>query len=80
MYSMEKSQCNKDGYWEDYWLNGKVRKRYYYSDGLLNGLYERFHDNGQLHYKGKFINNEYVGFWERYYPDGKIHRIVYYIR
>jgi hypothetical protein len=35
--------------------------------GDAHGIWESYYDNGQLHYKGEFINGIRHGLWEGYY-------------
>lgn len=45
-----------------------------YNDKLEpHGYWERYSDNGNLKYKGNYINGRKDGYWELYYYDGKFH-------
>ena len=44
-----------------------------------HGYWERYWDNGQLWYKGNYVNGKQHGYWERYYPNGKLKDKIYYI-
>ena len=44
----------------------------YSEDPPLNGSYEEYYENGQLHYRGNFKNGEYNGPFERYYENGHL--------
>jgi antitoxin component YwqK of YwqJK toxin-antitoxin module len=41
--------------------------------GQQHGCWETYFDNGQLCYKGLFINNDKFGYHESYFIDGKLH-------
>lgn len=41
-------------------------------DGNLNGYCEVYFDNGNLDYKGIFINGDEHGYQESYFEDGKL--------
>jgi len=38
----------------------------------VNGYIERYHDNGQLNYKGVYVNGRAYGYFMNYSSDGKI--------
>ncbi len=40
--------------------------------GQREGCWEDFYDNGQLIYKGNFINGKKEGYWEHYLPSGEV--------
>jgi len=40
--------------------------------GQKHGLWEDYHDNGKLSWKGTYLNDKRHGFWEDYYPDGQL--------
>ena len=37
-----------------------------------DGLYEYFHDNGQLELRGNLKDGEFDGLWEQYYENGQL--------
>jgi antitoxin component YwqK of YwqJK toxin-antitoxin module len=37
-----------------------------------HGIWERYHTNGQLHYKGEYINGKQHGQWISYHTNGQI--------
>lgn len=41
-------------------------------NNLREGYWERYWDNGDLYYKGNYINGKRVGYWEIYYKRGKL--------
>ena len=47
-------------------------KNQYNSVGREDGYWERYHDNGQIWYKGKYINGKPDGYWEDYHTNGKL--------
>ena len=38
-----------------------------------HGLWESYHPNGQLYYKGEYRHGKEHGLWEYYWSDGKLH-------
>lgn len=40
--------------------------------GLAHGLWETYFPNGQLDYRGEFVNGIQHGYCESYWPDGDI--------
>ena len=55
-----------------YYETGEIHIKCVYGAGLLNGLYERFHKNGQLMSKGELRDHTQVGFWEWFDEKGNI--------
>jgi antitoxin component YwqK of YwqJK toxin-antitoxin module len=45
-----------------------------------HGYWEYYHSNGQLAYKGNYINGKENGWWESYWSDGKLCHKGNYIR
>jgi antitoxin component YwqK of YwqJK toxin-antitoxin module len=46
----------KQGYWEDYYDNGKLWSKGSYVNGLRDGYWEYYDINGGIWLKGNFIN------------------------
>ena len=40
--------------------------------GQAHGLWERYYSNGNLFYKGEYINGKRHGYWESYYYNGNL--------
>ena len=49
------------------------------AEGEKHGTCEYYYDNGNLMYKGNFVDGKEHGYWERYYDNGKLNQIIYYI-
>ena len=47
--------------------------------GERHGYWESYFDNGQLWYKGNYVNGNKHGYWERYYRNGELESKIYYI-
>ena len=41
--------------------------------GQPHGYWETYYNNGQLNYKGSYVNGLKDGYWESYWPDGTLH-------
>ena len=44
-----------------------------------HGLWEWYYSNGQLGYKGNFINGKQDGLWEWYFSDGRLWYKEYHV-
>ena len=44
----------------------------YNDNGQRHSYWEIYHYNGQLHYKGNYINGNEDGIWEYYYSNGQL--------
>ena len=45
----------------------------YNDKGQPHGYWEQYYSNGQLSYRGKFINGKKEGYWEDYWRNGELH-------
>jgi antitoxin component YwqK of YwqJK toxin-antitoxin module len=75
-YVIYPSIVNPINYFEDgkiitYYENGFVSSISVISNGFLNGISKRFHENGKLRAKGKYKSNSKSGRWKYYYSNGK---------
>ena len=61
----------KDGPYETYWDNGRLREKGTWKDGELDGPYEEYHENGQLEYGGNYKDGLSEGLWKSYYENGQ---------
>ena len=52
----------------------------YNEHGQKHGYWEWYHQNGNLSYKGHYLNGEYYGYWEVYYRNGELLKKDYYAR
>jgi antitoxin component YwqK of YwqJK toxin-antitoxin module len=62
----------KQGYWEDYYLNGVLSYKGSFINGKKDGVWEEYWRNGKLYSKGNYVNGIWEGNWEWYYDNGKI--------
>ena len=46
----------KQGYWEDYYGNGRIRSKGNYVNGIWEGNWEFYYDNGKISSKASFVN------------------------
>ncbi len=54
-------------------VDGVRINQYDINTGIKQGYWEKYHSNGQLNYKGSFINGKYDGLWEVYYENGLLY-------
>ena len=47
--------------------------------GQKHGHWEYYYSNGQLCYKGNYVNGKEHGYWEHYYGNGQLSYKLYYI-
>ncbi len=53
--------------------------RPYNDKGERHGYWESYYSNGQLGYKGNYVNGIKHGYWESYHYNGKLINKTYYI-
>jgi antitoxin component YwqK of YwqJK toxin-antitoxin module len=51
----------------------------YNEQGQSHGYWEYYWGNGQLWYKGNYVNGKLHGYWEEYYVNGQLDSKIYYI-
>lgn len=76
--SMEGSKRNgkRHGVWTSYTMDGRVKSKNTYADGLLHGESVVFRESGQLYYTGRYENGKEAGEWKFYGPDGALEKTV----
>ena len=69
-------QTEKDGWYKEYYENGKISKQYNkicvdYSCNL-DSSYKEWFDNGKLKGEGNYINGKKEGIWKEWFDNGKL--------
>ncbi len=64
---------------QTHFANKKLRSKYSFKNGLLEGSYAWYYPNGQLESEGKFFNDERTGECISYFPDGKKSMVEHYV-
>jgi antitoxin component YwqK of YwqJK toxin-antitoxin module len=62
----------REGYWEFYYPNGKLRKKGNLVNDNRHGYWEAYYSNGQLISKGNYVNGKREGYWEEYWSGGQL--------
>lgn len=55
---------------------GNKTAYYQYENGVKNGIYEGYYDNGQLGTKAKFKDNDFIGEYTEYKKNGKVKKYI----
>lgn len=66
----EEGQAN--GYCENYTLQGNIKSRGNYKNGLMDGVWEHYRIDGPLRSVGNFKNNKQNGYFKFYHENGKL--------
>lgn len=72
---VETGNYNRSGKRQGYWKSTIERKNYQaaiYENGVLNGVFKQYHDNGRLKYETTFQNGLAFGPFKRYYNNGHL--------
>ena len=65
----------RQGYWEEYYINGELKSKGNYKDGKKIDDWEFYFANKQLQQKGKYLEGEKpTGTWYWYYSGGELLR------
>jgi uncharacterized protein len=71
---------NKEGLWEEYYLDGSLRARGNYLNNKKTGEWVYYHENGELEQKGTYDEQgRPVGKWVWYYDNGNLWREEFFI-
>ena len=62
----------KEGLWEFYYANGQKMLEARYVDGVENGLYISYRENGIPYFRGIYINGKRANIWEFYDEEGNL--------
>lgn len=67
-----------NGWYEEYYKNGKIKHKGYYTNGQLTTVYKNYYDDGQLERSFKLKDSKNCQL-EIYYPAGTIRsKVIYY--
>lgn len=71
---MLQTGCNGSGNTTtEYFSNGEKDKEYVIKDGKKNGLYQSWHENGELAVIGNYKNDKAEGEFKKYYESGELY-------
>lgn len=62
----------KDGVWEFFYANGQKMLEARYVDGVENGQYVSYRENGIPYFRGFYINGQRANIWEFYDEEGNL--------
>ena len=68
----------KDGKWTYWYQDGKKWSEGYFTNGIDDKLRTTWHENGQMHYRGKYNKGKRVGTWKFYDENGKVTKEIDY--
>lgn len=71
---LEIKNFSKDGISTYYFDNGKIKSKYNYKDGVLNGFYEEFYENGKLKESGFYLENN-IAKIENYWSETGVQQV-----
>lgn len=69
----------KEGEWIQYYPNGTIFLKSYYSEGVLNGTFDVWFENGKPEFSGAYKNNLREGIWLIYNEDGTLKYKLNYV-
>jgi len=74
-YEKYNTHMQPHGIVETYYPETKtIQKRETYKNGILNGLYESWYDNGELELEANYKNGELNGLYELWWSNGQLYR------
>lgn len=76
-YSVQEMVPN--GYWKEYYQNGKLKAHYIYVDGSREGEAKTYYENGSLERKFTFRNGIIDGEFSEYYDNGSLQSTCKYV-
>lgn len=62
----------KEGPWEFFYANGQKMLEARYTDGVENGAYVSYRENGVPYFRGFYINGKRANIWEFYDEEGNL--------
>lgn len=60
----------KNGFWESYYGDGRLKEKFNFKEGRRNGLNSGYHSNGQVNYEINYVNDEATGEYRQYNENG----------
>lgn len=64
----------RDGYWKEYYDDGRLRAEGKYIKDVREGAWKYYHSNGNTEQEGVYTNGKPEGEWRWYYPGGQLLR------
>jgi uncharacterized protein len=64
----------RDGFWKEYYDDGKIRAEGKYNKDVREGAWKFYHENGATEQEGVYVNGKPEGDWRWYYMGGEVLR------
>ena len=64
----------RDGYWKEYFDDGRLRAEGKYIKDVREGVWKYYHPNGTIEQQGLYTKGNPEGDWRWYYPGGQVLR------
>ncbi len=64
----------RDGFWKEYYDDGKLRAEGKYNKDTREGAWKFYHENGATEQEGVYVKGKPEGDWRWYYPGGEVLR------
>jgi len=64
----------RDGYWKEYYNDGKLRAEGKYNKDAREGAWKFYYESGATEQEGMYVNSKPEGDWRWYYPEGETMR------
>jgi len=61
-----------NGFYQEYYENGNLKKEYNIFDDEINGLYQEYYKSGKLKIKSNYIDGKKNGLHQQYYESGQL--------
>lgn len=68
----------RDGFWREYYDNGKLKLEGNYVVGERDGLWKEYHNSGHLKMEGTYKDGKQDGLWKEYNYDGELQSEIGY--
>ncbi|HEX2606741.1 MAG TPA: TonB family protein [Flavisolibacter sp.] len=67
----DKNLTIKDGPYTVFYPGNRLAQKSYYKEGLLNGGFMTWYENGQRKDSGELRNNQMIGIWNKWFDNGQ---------
>ena len=60
-------------------MESSILKNQYNAEDYKDGYWELYYTDGELAYKGNFLNGFQVGYWEYYHSKNELYLMEYFV-
>lgn len=68
----------ENGFYQEYYENGKLKSEGIYVKGQLNGVWKDYDEEGRIKLQGNYVKDDKEGKWQEFDTSGKVIKTLIY--